>query len=111
MNETGEFILKWKKNNHYFKKIMKREDAMATFEGLIKGFNNNNMVSQKLAEIIPKASEIKINWDNTAEVNQVYYTLDEKQYGLPIINAHNIVWAVWNGYCMNGEEIKPEEFK
>ena len=110
VNETGELVLKWKRNGNYFSKTMKREEIMATFEGLIKGFTNNNVVSKKLAEIIPEASEIKINWDSTAEVNQLYYLLEGEQYGLPIINSHNIVWSVWNGYCMAGEKMEPEEF-
>lgn len=107
---TDEFVLKWKRQNCCFKKQMKREDAMATFEGLIRGFSTNNEVSKKLAEIIPCAIEIKIDWDNTAEVNQLCYTVDEEEKGIPIINKHSIVWAVWNGYCMDGEVIKKEEF-
>lgn len=107
---TDDIILKWKRKNKYFKKEMKREEVMATFEGLIKGFSNNNEVSKKLAEIIPSSTEMKVNWDSTLEINQLYYVIDKKEKGLPIINAHSIVWAVWNGYCMAGEEISEEEF-
>jgi len=60
MNEAGEITLKWKRDNKYFQKTMKREEIMATFEGLIKGFSNNNEVSKKLAIIIPESSVIKI---------------------------------------------------
>ena len=108
---TDEIILKQKKQNKYFKKEMKREEVMATFEGLVKGFCNNNEISKKLVEIIPVAFQIKINWDNTEEINQVYYVLDDKEKGIPIINAHSIVWAVWNGYCSDGDEITEEDFK
>lgn len=107
---TDEIILKWKRNNKFYKKEMKREEIMATFEGLIKGFSNNNEVSKKLSEIIPVTHQIKINWDNTAEINQLYYIVDEKEKGIPIINAHCIVWAVLNGYCMDGEKISEKEF-
>ena len=107
---TDGIILKWKRKNRYFKRQMNREEVMATFEGLIKGFSNNNEVSKKLAEIIPTSTEMKINWDNTAEINQLYYVVDDKEKGLPIINDHSIVWAVWNGYCMDGEEIKEDEY-
>lgn len=110
MKQTEEFTLKWKRKNKYFKKQMKREEVLATFEGLIKGFSTNNEVSKKLAEIIPKASVIKINWDNTAEINQLYFILDGKEDGIPIIHTHCIVWAVWNGYCMDGVEIDSVDF-
>ena len=107
---TDEILLKWKRQNKYYKKEMKREEMMATFEGLIKGFSNNNEVSKKLSEIIPVTPQIKINWDNTAEINQLYYLVDEEEKGIPIINAHSIVWAVLNGYCMDGEEVDEQEF-
>lgn len=107
---TDEIILKWKRNKKYYEKTIKREEIMATFEGLIKGFSSNNEVSKKLSEIIPVTLQIKINWDNTAEINQLYYIVDDKEKGIPIINTHCIVWAVLNGYCMDGEEINEEKF-
>ena len=101
----GEIILKWKKEGKYFYKKIERKKLMATFEGLIKGFSPNNIVSKQLAEIIPTAKELKINWDNTAEINQLYYTLENEVGSIPIIHTHSVVWAVLDGYCKDGEEI------
>lgn len=108
--QSDIIVLKWKKQNKYFRKEMKREEVMATFEGLVKGFSNNNEVSKKLTEIILNTSQIKINWDSTAEINQIYYMINGEEKGLPIINAHCIVWAVWNGYCSGGKKISEGEF-
>lgn len=95
----NEIIMKWRRNGKIFQKEIEREKLMATFEGLIKGFSPNNMVSKQLAEVIPDASELYIDWDNPAEINQLYYTNNEGTKGIPIINSHSIVWAVLDGYC------------
>ena len=49
---------------------------IAPFEELIKEFKNNNEISKKLVKVIPVATEIHINWDCTADVNRVYYTIE-----------------------------------
>ena len=108
--KTDEFILKWKMQNHYFRKQMKSEEVMAKFEGYIKEYSPNNSVSKKLAEIIPMTTQIKINWDSTSEVNQVYYVINNKESGIPIINLHSIVWNTWKDYCSAGEDITEKEF-
>ncbi len=42
---------------------------------------------------------LHINWDCTSDVNRVYYTINETTNSIPIINAHNVVWAVLRKYC------------
>ena len=108
--KKNEIILKWRKDGKIFRKEIKRKKFMATFEGLIKGFSPNNMVSKQLAEIIPSAKEIKINWDSTAEINRLYYMLEDKVGSIPIINAHSVVWAVLDAYCKDGEKILDDDF-
>ena len=108
--KKNEIILKWRKDGKIFRKEIKRKKFMATFEGLIKGFSPNNMVSKQLAEIIPVAKEIKINWDSTAEINRLYYILEDKVGSIPIINAHSVVWAVLDAYCKEGEIIPDDDF-
>ena len=81
----NEIIMKWRRNGKISEKKIERKKFMATFEGLIKGFSPNNMVSKQLAEIIPVAKEIKINWDSTAEINRLYYMLEDKVGSIPII--------------------------
>lgn len=107
---TDKIILKWKIKNKYFKKEIKREEILEKFNGYIKEYTTNNSVSKKLAEIIPKATQFKINWDSTTEVNQVYYVINNKEAGFPIINLHCIVWGTWKDYCSAGEEISEKEF-
>ena len=107
---NNEIILKCRKDGKFFRKEIKREMLMATFEGLIKGFSPNNMVSKQLAEIIPSVKELRINWDSTAEINQLYYISKNKIGGIPIIHTHSVVWAVLDGYCRDGEEISINDF-
>ena len=106
----NEIIMKWRRNGKISEKKIERKKFMATFEGLIKGFSPNNMVSKQLAEIIPVAKEIKINWDSTAEINRLYYMLEDKVGSIPIINAHSVVWAVLDAYCKEGEIIPDDDF-
>ena len=106
----NEIIMKWRRNGKISEKKIERKKFMATFEGLIKGFSPNNMVSKQLAEIIPVAKEIKINWDSTAEINRLYYMLEDKVGSIPIINAHRVVWAVLDAYCKEGEIIPDDDF-
>ena len=56
------------------------------------------------------AKEIKINWDSTAEINRLYYMLEDKVGSIPIINAHSVVWAVLDAYCKEGEIIPDDDF-
>ena len=42
----NEIIMKWRRNGKIYQKEIGREKLMATFEGLIKGFSPNNMVSK-----------------------------------------------------------------
>lgn len=112
--ELQQFILKWKRNNKSYQKSMKTEEVLATFEGLVKGFaeGKRNQISIHLAEIIPFTPYIIIDFDCTADVNSVYYwdTEKSKLAGVAISGIHTIVWAVWNGYCLDGEQIDLEDF-
>ena len=106
-----EITLKWKKDEKVFRKEVEREKLMATFEGLIKGFSPNNTVSKQLAEIIPTAEVFKINWDNTAEINQLFYCNQDKEIGsISIIHTHSVVWAVLAKLCEDGVEIPLSDF-
>ena len=95
----NEIIMKWRRNGKISEKKIEREKLMATFEGLIKGFSPNNMVSKRLAEIIPEATEMYIDWDSSAEINTLYFVTANGTGGIPIINSHSVVWAVLDGYC------------
>ena len=97
--EKKELTLKWKKANEYFEKKIENKKMLATFKGIYEGFCPNNEISKKLIEIIPETTQIEINWDNTADVNQVYYTVDGVIKGIPIIKAHGLVWKVFETYC------------
>lgn len=104
-----EIILKWKKDEKVFQKRVRRKKLMAIFEGLIKGFSPNNTVSKQLSEIIPVADEIKINWDSTQEINQLYYKENDKVGSIPIIHTHSVVWSVLAKLCEITEECEERE--
>lgn len=96
---NNEIILTWREQGKDFSKSIKRRCLMATFKGLAEGFANNNEISKKLLKVIPEATMLHINWDCTSDVNRVYYTINETTNSIPIINAHNVVWAVLRKYC------------
>ena len=99
-----ELTLKWKKEGKIFKKEIERLKMIAPFEKLIKEFKNNNEISKKLVKVIPVATEIHINWDCTADVNRVYYTIEGATKSIPIIGAHSIVWTKLKELCTEEKE-------
>lgn len=93
-------VLTWTEKGTKHFKSMKKSGMLATFQGLAVGFSDNNEISLKMVEIIPEAEELYINWDSTADVNQLYYTLkDGRKSSIPIIYHHKIVWAILRAYC------------
>ena len=99
----NKIILSWKKDNEAYTKELEKRCLMDTFKGLVEGFGNNNEISKKLLKVIPEADDLYINWDCTADVNRVYYSINGKIASIPIINAHSVVWAVLNKYCQQDE--------
>ena len=61
-------------------------------------------ISKKLVKVIPVATEIHINWDCTADVNRVYYTIEGATKSIPIIGAHSIVWTKLKELCTEEKE-------
>ena len=104
VEETRKQIKAWKKEGKTFKKEIERRKMIAPFENLIKEFKNNNEISKKLVKVIPVATEIHINWDCTADVNRVYYTIEGVTKSIPIIGAHSIVWTKLKELCTEEKE-------
>lgn len=93
--------LKWISKGEKHEKMLNREEVMAVFEGLVKGFTDDNEISEKLLKIIPKAEWLKINQDHndTQEIPCITYGLNGSVYVLKIIRYHKIVWSILNKYC------------
>ena len=113
MVEKDSFILLWRRSGKMYLKVLEKEPVIAAFEGLIKGFSNDNEISKKLVNVI--SGDIKalfINWDNTQDINKVFYAMNDQSVdGIAIISHHKIVWAILNGYSMVGREITEKEFE
>ncbi len=102
-----EIILKWKKDGKMYSKKVKRRKIFAIFKELAEKFSSNNEISLKMLEIIPATSEIEVNWDNNADVNCIYYTIDGGvTKGIPVISSHKLVWGEMRKLCAIEENKK-----
>ena len=104
-------VFKWKKDNRCFKKELKREELLKTFEGLIKGHPDNCEISKRIVKVLPTVDEFFINWDMEKDVNGLFYKTGKQVEEIQIIHHHKIVWGILNNW-RNGEkeEIKMTQF-
>ncbi len=102
MKDAKKIIFRWKKGGRDYERMIDRREMLVVFEGLVKGFSNDNEISEKLVSVIPILDEIKINVDfnATQEIPSIVYVIDGKVYVLKIIRYHKIVWAIFNKYCL-----------
>ena len=102
MKDAKKIIFRWKRGGQEYARLIDRREMLVVFEGLVKGFSNDNEISEKLVSVIPILDEIKINVDfnATQEIPSIVYVIDGKVYVLKIIRYHKIVWAIFNKYCL-----------
>lgn len=94
----------WTKNKKERQTIVEEESMMHVFQGIVKGFENDNEISKKLVnEIIPKVKEIQINYDfNETQDVPVIYCIMENQKEITVLKIkryHKIVWSILDKYC------------
>ena len=85
-----------------------REDLLTVFEGLVKGFHDDNAISKELVKFIPGVDVIVVNKDINSTKDIPFIALlgkDEKaqkedvRYIINIMRRHTIVWSIINKYC------------
>lgn len=101
MKDTSINLI-WYLNGKKNTKKMERKAMMAVFSGLKNGFEENNEISRKLLDIIPKVEEIVIDYEQNSskDIPGIAYSIDKDTYEfLNIMRCHKIVWAILDSYC------------
>lgn len=96
MCENGNVTLRWvKKSKRYFKEMPKQE-MLVVFEGLAKGFSDDNEMSIKLIDIIQKAELMSLNKDimQYQDTPFITYNIGGASDILRIRRRHKIVWSI-----------------
>ena len=96
MCENGNVTLRWvRKSKRYFKEMPKQE-MLVVFEGLAKGFSDDNEMSVKLIEIIRNADMLSLNKDimQSQDTPFITYNIDGVVEVLRIRRRHKIVWSI-----------------
>lgn len=101
---SKQIKISWIKNEKQYQTLLEREAMMSVFQGIERGFEDDNEISKKLVkEIIPIVEEIQINYDfnATQDVPVIYCAMEnqEKNTVLKIKRYHKIVWSILNKYC------------
>lgn len=93
--------LKWTANGEKHEKMLNREEVLAVFQGLVKGFVEDNEISEKMVKILPEVDWLKIDQDHndTQEIPCLVYGVNGSIGILKIIRYHKIVWSILNKYC------------
>lgn len=100
-NIPSTFNMEWMVNGEKNSRELNREDVRKTFQQLVFKYADNNGISKRIVSIVPYVEKFIINWDNTGEINSLYYiTLDSNEVkGIPIFAAHKEVWKILKMIC------------
>ena len=102
MEKAKTFSLRWTDDKkHIFKKKIKKEEIIASLEGLIVGFPKDNGNAKRLVELIPQVDVIYIDLINK---NQIQYIKNSKYRTLHIGEENKVIWAILTAYCKTGKE-------
>ena len=87
--------------------MVDREQMYAVFEGLTKGFKDDNEISKKLISVIPYVDMFVVNKDLNATQDMPFIVAitggdNANREIIKIIRYHKIVWSILNKYCENG---------
>mgnify|MGYP007094042275 CR=1 FL=1 len=95
------FEIKWRKDGKDFCTLKDRYSVLKEFQTILEGNPENNEMSKRIVHIMPLVKEIYINWDSTAENNQLYYKLVYKDSleGFEIGCYHKKVWRKLQEIC------------
>ncbi len=104
INMSKQVKVLWIKNGKENETLVERKSMMCVFQGIAKGFEDDNEISKKLVnEIIPTVKEIQINYDfnETQDIPVIYCVMENRKKNavLKIKRYHKIVWSIFNKYC------------
>lgn len=96
MCENGRIILRWVRKSKKYSKEMEKNEMLVVFEGLAKGFSDDNEMSVKLIDIIKKADILSLNKDimQSQDTPFIAYNIGGVADILRIRRRHKIVWSI-----------------
>ena len=96
MCENGIITLRWVKKSKKHSKEISKSEMLVVFEGLAKGFADDNEMSVKLIDIIKKADMLSLNKDimQSQDTPFVAYNIGGVADILRIRRRHKIVWSI-----------------
>lgn len=97
--KNSKVILEWKRNGKFFQKELEREEIFAVFDGFTKSDPGDCIISKKILEILPEVDKFSIYWDSTLDIKELYYTIGDELYGIPIRYCHKKIWAQLDIWC------------
>lgn len=96
MRENGNVTLRWVRKSKRYSKEMPKQEMIVVFEGLAKGFSDDNEMSVKLIDIIKKADMLSLNKDimQSQDTPFIAYNIGGASDILRIRRRHKIVWSI-----------------
>lgn len=99
--KNEEIIFIWKGNGKEHIKEIERQEFYELMESIKKSFSDDNEISSKLVEIIPKLVSITINKDRNSQKDIPFISCecDDGSQVIEIKRYHKIIWAILDKYC------------
>lgn len=93
--------LQWIEKEKMYEREISRQDIIDIMKSLKNGFDENNEISKKMCEVLPKTVSIMINKDRNEQLDipMISLKVGENTYVLEIRRNHKIIWGILNEYC------------
>ena len=93
--------LQWIEKEKMYEREISRQDIIDIMKSLKNGFDENNEISKKMCEVLPKTVSIMINKDRNEQLDipMISLKVGENTYVLDIRRNHKIIWGILNEYC------------
>lgn len=90
--------VKWKRQGNVFIKNIERETIKEIFSEELSNPESCE-ISLKIVNLIPIIDSFYIDWDNTKDVNILYYSTQNVSEGISIIYHHKELWKKLEKLC------------
>ena len=93
--------LQWIEKEKMYEREISRQYIIDIMKSLKNGFDENNEISKKMCEVLPKTVSIMINKDRNEQLDipMISLKVGENTYVLEIRRNHKIIWGILNEYC------------
>ena len=93
--------LQWIEKEKMYEREISRKYIIDIMKSLKNGFDENNEISKKMCEVLPKTVSIMINKDRNEQLDipMISLKVGENTYVLEIRRNHKIIWGILNEYC------------